>query len=319
MFKKLSYSKGGLEWEEISKLGRGGFGEVFLWKHRKSGETKAVKRVRYGQDGTAVPDEVKQLQREIDILKILKHPNIVEYYDNDIINSYLVILMEFVPGGSVHGLIEKKGVLTEKQASRYTKQTLQGLTYLHSNNIIHRDIKCANMLIGEGDVIKICDFGTSRRLNILHTATCSKLTQNVGTMNFMAPEMFKGRRGASKQNYSSKVDTWATGCSVEEMLTGSPPWKDYEHHEFLIEIIQSDMPDFKLPEHISKVVHDFLAQCFCHDPQERPEATELLHHSFCVSLDQPQNTESCLVQESVNQTTCSHICTHKAMKQPFII
>ena len=90
---------GGLEWEEISKLGRGRFGEVFLWKHRKSGETKAVKRVRYGQDGTAVPDEVKQLQREIDILKILKHPNIVEYFDNDIINSYLVILMEFVPGG----------------------------------------------------------------------------------------------------------------------------------------------------------------------------------------------------------------------------
>ena len=240
-----------------------------------------MKRVRYGQDGTDIPDEVKQLQREIDVLKILKHPNIVEYYKNAVINNYLVILMEFVPGGSVHSLIEKKGVLTEKQASRYTKHTLQGLTYLHSNNIIHRDIKCANMLIGEGDIVKLCDFGTARHFNIIYTATCSKLTQHVGTMYFMAPEMFKINPGDAKHCYNETVDTWATGCSVVQMLTGSPPWKDYEQHVFFKAITEADKPDFKLPEHISRVVHDFLAQCFCKDPKKRPKPSEIINHSFC--------------------------------------
>ena len=279
----LFFCRGGLEYEEIRLLGRGGYGEVFLWKHRTNGEEKAVKRVKYGEEGKGPPEEVKRLQREIDLLKILEHPNIVEYCGNNIINNYLVIIMEYVPGGSVHGLIEQRGVLTEKQASRYTKQTLQGLIYLHSNNIIHRDIKCANMLIGEGDIIKICDFGTARYLNDVRTATCSAQTQNVGTMRYMAPEMFKPYEGASNATYSVTVDTWATGCSVVEMLTGSPPWKDYEQHQFLMAINQPGMPDFTLPDNISKIVHDFLAQCFCHDHQKRMKAEEIIHHSFCTN------------------------------------
>ena len=116
----------------------------------------------------------------------------------------------------------------------------------------------------------------------MYTATCSVQTQIVGTMRYMAPEMFKPNKGASKATYSVTVDTWATGCSVVEMLTGSPPWKDYEQHQFIMAIIKPTLPDFSLPANISKTVQDFLAQCFCRDPQKRMKSKEIVNHSFCI-------------------------------------
>ena len=257
-------------------MGRGGYGEVFLWKHRKNGQEKAVKKVKYGEENGPT-EEVKRLQREIDLLKILKHPNIVEYCGNNIINNFLVIIMEYVPEGSVYGLIEKRGALTEKQASRYTKHTLQGLTYLHSNNIIHRDIKCANMLLADGDIVKLCDFGTSKQLDHIYTATCYNLTTNVGTMFYMAPEMF-----SENGKYSITVDTWSTGCSLVEMLTKNPPWKGFESQRFLTAINKGTKPPFDLQGNISQKVHSFLGDCFCSEAKKRKKAFDLLGHPFCT-------------------------------------
>ena len=241
----------------------------------------AAKKVKYGKAGQKVPGEVKVLQREIKIMENLKHANIVSYLGSGDINNVLVILMEFVPEGSVLVLIEEKGVLPEKQASRYTKHVLQGLKYLHSNNILHGDIKCANMLIAEGDIIKICDFGTSKQLNMLQTTTCSNMTKTLtGTMYYMAPEMFQAKKG-SKQEYSPTVDTWSTACALVEMLTKYPPWRDYEPVQLTVAMVKEEAPDYKLSSKVSGKTLDFLDKCFSFDPQKRPKASQMLDHAFC--------------------------------------
>ena len=238
----------------------------------------AAKKVNCGKGDAEIQDEVIKLQQEIKILEGLKeHPNIIKYYKNEIISNKLVLLMEFVPGRSVHGLIENKGVLTEKQASRYIKQTLQGLTYLHSNNIIHRDVKCANMLIGEGDIVKLCDFGISKHLTVLRTATCTNITMNLGTMKYMAPEMFEMEPDLT---YGVTVDTWSTGCALVEMITKYPPWRGYHMQHLVMAIARDETPDYKLPPEVRGETRDFLDKCFWRDPKQRPKASQIRFHRF---------------------------------------
>jgi serine/threonine protein kinase len=154
---------------------------------------------------------------------------------------HLNIFLEYVPGGTVASLLNKYGPFEEALVQRWIKQTLTGLEYLHQRDIIHRDIKGANILVDNKGGIKIADFGISKKIenNLLSTRIKSTAgpggrggsRQSLqGSVFWMAPEVVK------QTSYTKKADIWSVGCLVVEMLTGSRPWPDLTQMQALFRV-----------------------------------------------------------------------------------
>jgi serine/threonine protein kinase len=144
---------------------------VYLGLNLDSGELIAVKQVELVGDVTMHVSELAALQHEISVMRTLNNENIVRYLGSSIEENVFNIFLEYVPGGSIASLIRKFSKLNEKIIRLYTKQILMGLEYLHSHQIIHRDIKGANILVDNKGIIKLADFGASRRLEGLFAQT----------------------------------------------------------------------------------------------------------------------------------------------------
>uniref|UniRef100_A0A8C6YPZ6 Mitogen-activated protein kinase kinase kinase 19 n=1 Tax=Nothoprocta perdicaria TaxID=30464 RepID=A0A8C6YPZ6_NOTPE len=184
------------------------------------GQLIAVKQVVLDtSDQLTTEKEYQKLQEEVDLLKTLKHINIVTYLGTCLEDSTVSIFMEFVPGGSISSIINRFGPLPETVLCKYTKQILQGVAYLHSNCVVHRDIKGNNVMLMPNGVVKLIDFGCARRLAWAGlSGTHSDLLKSVhGTPYWMAPEVI------SESGYGRKSDIWSVGCTVFEMATGKPP------------------------------------------------------------------------------------------------
>jgi serine/threonine protein kinase len=246
----------------------------------------AVKQVELLEDQIAQHrSEVAALQNEISVLQSLKHTNIVQYLGTAVEGSCLNIFLEYVPGGSIASLIKKfttmpEEGLHESLVRNYTKQILSGLQYLHSNQIIHRDIKGANILVDDKGVIKLADFGASKKIEeiVAQAGAGDSIASLKGTVYWMAPEVIK------QSGYGRQADIWSVGCTVIEMATGRPPWSsEYtDQVSALFTIATSDdMPE--MPEDFSEDGKDFLAQCFRRNPKERPNATKLLQHPWITT------------------------------------
>lgn len=184
-----------IRWKRGEILGQGAFGIVYLGLNIDTGELMAVKQIAVEEVSTR---ELSSLQNEINLLRTLRHPNIVRYIATEVTPSALSILLEYVPGGSLKALIDKFGRLEENVARTYTRQLLLGLEYLHRNGIAHRDVKGANCLVGNDGVIKLADFGASmywRSNSVNVQASGSGASQRSsevrGTPSWMAPEVVK--------------------------------------------------------------------------------------------------------------------------------
>lgn len=170
--------------------------------------------------------QIDSLVVEINLLRKLKHPNIVEYKGFMRSPHSFSFILEYCPNGSLSDMIKIKGKLSERLAAKYVHDTLKGLNFLHSNNLIHRDIKAANLLVAADGTVKLADFGVATIMKLKGNYTC------MGTPHWMAPEIL-GNDGASPAS-----DIWSLGCTVVELLVGVPPHYKKHPQRLLTALIQ---------------------------------------------------------------------------------
>jgi serine/threonine protein kinase len=255
------------DYQVMEEIGKGGFGLVYRGMNVQTGATVAVKTV--GLQGVPA-DEIENIQQEIMLMKNLDHLNIVQYMDAMNAEGYLCIILEYMEGGAISGLLSKfSNHLPEQLCKVYILQTLRGLEYLHSQGVIHRDIKGANILTTKEGIVKLADFGVAAKLGGKDTSADSV----VGTPYWMAPEIIE-----MKSQHSHACDIWSVGCTVLELLTGKPPYFDLQQMPAMFRIVQDDHPPF--PDNISPALEDFLLQCFQKDPSMRIDANGLLRHPW---------------------------------------
>ena len=282
----LKYMKGAM-------IGQGSFGTVFLALHAVTAELMAVKQVEVPTNsGTSMDAKknnmVEALKHEISLLRELKHPNIVQYLGSNSDENHLNIFLEYVAGGSVATMLVNYGCLGEGLISNFVRQILMGLAYLHSMNIIHRDIKGANILVDNKGTVKISDFGISKRIeasSLLHPGPALKRggprVSLQGSVFWMAPEVVR------QTAYTKKADIWSLGCLIVEMFTGSHPHPNCTQLQAIFKIGGSSgnpenaRPD--LPDQASDDAKVFLKQTFEIEHEKRPTAEQLLESGFCAS------------------------------------
>ncbi|XP_037123093.1 mitogen-activated protein kinase kinase kinase 2 isoform X1 [Syngnathus acus] len=260
-------------WRLGKLLGQGAFGRVFLCYDADTGRELAVKQVQFDPESPETSKEVSALECEIQLLKNLCHERIVQYYGclRDSLERTLSIFMEYMPGGSIKDQVKSYGALTENVTRRYTRQILEGVSYLHSNMIVHRDIKGANILRDSVGNVKLGDFGASRRLQTI-CLSGTGIKSVTGTPYWMSPEVISG------EGYGRKADIWSVGCTVVEMLTQRPPWAEFEAMAAIFKIATQPTNPV-LPAHVSDHCREFLKRIFV-ETKQRPCADELLRHIF---------------------------------------
>ncbi|NWV49122.1 M3K19 kinase, partial [Daphoenositta chrysoptera] len=263
-------------WTRGEVLGKGAYGTVYCGL-TSQGQLIAVKQVVLdSSDQLTTEKEYQKFHEEVDLLKTLKHVNIVTYLGTCLEDNILSIFMEFVPGGSISSILNRFGPLPEVVLCKYTKQILQGVAYLHDNCVVHRDIKGNNVMLMPNGVIKLIDFGCARRLAWASlSGTRSELLRSVhGTPYWMAPEVI------NESGYGRKSDIWSVGCTVFEMATGKPPLASMDRVAamFYIGARRGLMP--ALPDLFSGAAVEFVHACLTRDQHERPSALQLLDHPF---------------------------------------
>ncbi|GAA97531.1 uncharacterized protein L969DRAFT_83831 [Mixia osmundae IAM 14324] len=244
-------------------LGKGAFGSVYRALCWTTGETVAIKQISLGRFSKA---ELPEVLAEIDLLKALNHPAIVQYRGFVKTEHSLYIILEYCENGSLYTTCKKFGLFTERLVAVYVAQVLDGLLYLHEQGVIHRDIKASNILANKDGKAKLADFGVATRVG------GSMQSSVVGSPYWMAPEVID-QTGASTAS-----DIWSLGCVVVELLTGKPPYWNLDPLPAMFRIVSDDAPP--LPDGLSHAAIDFLMQCFRKDPNIRVDAKRLLRHSW---------------------------------------
>ncbi|KAJ1659926.1 Protein kinase of the Mitotic Exit Network [Dispira simplex] len=243
-------------------IGKGQFGAVYRSLNLETGQMMAIKRIPLeGQQ----EEQTEAIMKEVELLQSLHHPRVVRYEGFIKTENHLNIVMEYVENGSLYHTLRAFGAFPEKLVLAYVVKIIEGLIYLHDKQVVHCDLKAANILTTKKGNTKLSDFGVSLNLKLSEPGDGSVVA---GTPNWMAPEIIE-LKGACPAS-----DIWSLGCTMIELLTGKPPYADLIQMTTLFRIVEDDCPP--LPEGISGPLKQFLQECFKKDPAQRPTASELL-------------------------------------------
>ena len=249
-------------------IGRGQFGSVYRALNLNSGQMVAVKRIKL--EGRS-DEDVTQLMNEVDLLKSLTHPSVVKYEGLVRGPEVVSIILEYVENGSLLHTLKAFGNFPEKLVGSYVVKILEGLNYLHEQNVVHCDLKAANILTTKNGNVKLSDFGVSLNLKAVEKMN-NKNNDAIGTPNWMAPEVIE------LKGVTTAADIWSLGCTIIELLTGKPPYYDMLAMSAMFRIVEDDCPP--IPQKCSEPLRDLLLQCFKKDPTLRPSAETMFEHAW---------------------------------------
>lgn len=278
----------GGKWLKGLLLGSGSFGKVYRGHHSETGDMCAIKEVEIVADDPRSKECAKQLAQEIALLSMLRHPNILHYKGSEMVGESLYIYLELVSGGSIYRLLQEFNSFAEPVIRRYTRQILLGLQFLHEKNTVHRDIKCANILVDQDGRVKLADFGMAKLIGNEPAPLSFK-----GSPYWMAPEVIL----QNNTGFECALDIWSLGCTVIEMASGKPPWFQYEGYAAMFKVMNCH--EVPIPSSLSPIGRNFVSLCLQRDPAKRPSATALLEHPF-VQVDKGPS----LLVQTVSDTLC---------------
>ncbi|AYU75944.1 protein kinase, putative [Leishmania donovani] len=266
-------------WTPLKTIGKGSFGAVYTALLR-NGRTVCCKVIELGT--VESEEEMEKLRNEIALMRRLRHPNCVQYYGSleDKVQNTLNIFMEYVSGGTLTSFVAKFKSIPLETLRQWVYQMVCGVKYLHECGIVHRDIKGDNVLVSVDGIVKLADFGCSKAIDDVCSAThgCSTM---VGTPYWMAPEVIKCEAGG----YGVKSDIWSIGCTIVEMLTGKPPWPECNSMWAAVyKIANSTGLPTEIPADIDPELMDLLQRCFERNPKLRPTAADMLSHPFLAKV-----------------------------------
>ncbi|GFN99541.1 serine/threonine-protein kinase 36 [Plakobranchus ocellatus] len=248
-------------------IGEGSFGKVYKGRKKYTSQIVALKFIpKMGKSDK----ELKGLRREIDIMRGLKHDNIIELLDSFDTDKEVVVVTDCAEG-ELFQILEDDASLPEEQVRTIAAQLVSALYYLHSHRILHRDMKPQNILLGKGGVIKLCDFGFARGMS----TNTLVLTSIKGTPLYMSPELVE------EKPYDHTADLWALGCILYELFAGTPPFYTNSIFQLVNMIIKDPV---KWPKKMSAVFKDFLQGLLNKNPKHRLAWPHLLRHPFVSDM-----------------------------------
>ncbi|XP_071312296.1 serine/threonine-protein kinase PAK 3-like [Agelaius tricolor] len=251
---------------EVEQIGQGAFGTVYKGLDRASGGEVAIKKMSLrGQNRERAVNEIL-------LLKDKKNPNIVNSLDSFLVDGDLWLVMEYMDGGTLRDVVRQTR-MAEGEMAAVSRECLQGLDFLHSNRVIHRDLKSSNILPGMDGSVRLADFGLCAQLSP-EQDQCSSM---VGTAHWMAPEV------VTRSPYGPKVDIWSFGIVTIEMVEGEPPYFRETAAMARALIRQNGTPQLQEPRRLSALLRDFLECSLEPDEERRWAAQELLQHPFLSS------------------------------------